>query len=187
MAFREVQSLDAEQVIRVGEEDGSDNTVETISGYYLGFKEIANSLNPTRKSKIHVFSIEGRNVGVWGTSVMDRKLAAVPAPSNPNTPSEGTAFMTTVTFTGLKPATKKGYRPSKNYNVGFDDENLIKVDAAIESSINTGSDEDDSPTVDASDFIDDVPAVSRASAFAAKPVTKDHAAAITKLLSKSKK
>lgn len=178
MAFREIQNLNADKVIRI-DDSGSDGSLESISGYYLGYKEIPSSLNPTEKTKIHVFSIEGNNIGVWGKKIMNTKLAAVPAPSNPQNLSDGRAFFTTVTFAGLRPATKKGFKPAYNYVVGFDDENVIKVDAALESSVSTGDEDNDVDNVEET--------VVARTPFTAQAATKDHAAAITKLLNKTRK
>ena len=178
MAFREIQSLDAEKAVRLGD---SDDALESIEGYYLGYKEIPNSLNPGKMSRLHIFTVEGKNVGVWGSSIMDRKLASVPAPSNPNNQSK-VAYMTAVAFTGLKPATKKGYRPSKNFSVGFDDTNSVAIDTALEAGLSNGDDD-----IDANDFIEEaaptpLPLTPARTAIKTGTLTKEHAKSVTSLL-----
>lgn len=173
MAFREIQSLDAEKVFRLGEEGTDENTIPSITGYYLGYRETPNSLNPGKMSRIHVFSVEGKNVGVWGATVLDKKLAAVAAPSNPHNSTNGVASMTEATFTGEIPPSKKGYRPSKNFSVRVDDTNTMNASVAVESSISTGADSD----IDAGDFTDEAEAFTPA-----KTVTKAQASAVSNLL-----
>lgn len=190
MAFKKVENLDADKIFRVGEEDGSDNTVNSISGYYLGYKETLNQLNPERPNRIHYFSIEGTTVGIWGTAVMNRLLGTVPAPANPNNNSNGTAFMTTVTFAGLRPARKKGFKPSKNFDVGFDDENSISVNTALSAGFSTGEEDDEIEN----DFSKDTPNTTQTTAVAANPllsrtarsttINKEHANSLTSLLKK---
>ena len=178
MAFKEIQSLQAETTVQLG---NGPNQAESIEGYYLGYKEVDNDLNPTEPAKLHIFSIEGKNVGVWGKSIMNNKLASVPAPSNPNKTSD-VAYLTTVTFLGLKPSYKKGRHPAKNFSVGYDDQNFISV-STLESGISTGEDN----SIDAEDFVDDAPVATppptpTRTAIKAGSLTKEHANSVTNML-----
>lgn len=95
MAFQQVADLDCEgEPLRLGGKDkktGKANPT-TIQGYYIGSKTHETKFGP---GKLHIFQTETGNVGVWGKTDMDSKLATVMA-----------GALTRVTFTGSVPSNK---------------------------------------------------------------------------------
>lgn len=163
MAFKEVQTLDAEKTVSIGvapaDYEGKTEILPTISGYYLGYKTVESKTPGMKASRLHMLSIEGKIVGVWGSAVMNKKLAGVAAPSNPLNQSEnGLATMVQITYTGLgkKNPSKPLIKPAKQYSVKVDDENTstfnvasLENDYDADTGFDTGSDIEDLSDLDA--------------------------------------
>lgn len=115
MAFKTIASLDADQTISIGgynKKERKENPI-SIEGYFLGSRKIASQKDKKGYSFIHVFQTLKGNVGVWGKTALDDKLAQV---------IPGT--MTQVNFTGMKP-TKNG--EMYTFKVAVDTDNTIEV------------------------------------------------------------
>lgn len=115
MAFKEVQSLDADTTISLGGTNRKTNkpNPKQVEGYYLGSKTIDDKKKKSGKSYIHVLQTANGNVGVWGKTDLDRKLLAV----EPGT-------MVRATCTGTRP-TPNG--DMYTYKVEIDSENTTDV------------------------------------------------------------
>lgn len=142
MAFKTVQSLDADNTVRLGGFDKKtkkDNPT-TTEGYYLGKRVVTGG--KFGDSTLHFLQTPKGNLGVWGKSDMDKKLAAVAA---------GT--MVRISFTGTRP-TNKG-NDQMIYKVEHDPENTIEVNIDMSSSNDSEENySDDSPT-DTDDVMED--------------------------------
>lgn len=152
MAFKEVNSLDTDNMIALGgfnKKNRSDNPTQ-VEGYFLGSKEVASPKSKTGLSKIHVFQTASGNLGVWGKTDLDRKLGTAPV-----------GAMVRATFTGLQSI------PGKNdmykYKVEVDTENTIEVAPSAEND-SEPTYADDLDDIDSEeDAIDEAP-VDRATA-----------------------
>lgn len=115
MAFQEVTSLDATTVIALGKTDKKTGKPypKTIEGYYLGNRKVDGKLG---ESTLHVFQTQKGNVGVWGTTDLNKKLSSVPV---------GT--MSKAEFTGMTPTPRGAMH---TYKVMKDSDNTIEVSAA---------------------------------------------------------
>ena len=112
MAFQEVASLDAEVTISLGgvnRKTGKKNPT-SVEGYYLGSRTVENKKG---ESKIHFFQTQKGNIGVWGKTDSDRKLAGI----EPGT-------MTRISFDKMQ-ATPNG--EMYKYKVEVDSANTIDV------------------------------------------------------------
>jgi hypothetical protein len=109
MAFREITSLEADTVIALGKIDKKTGKPypKVIEGYLLGSRTIK---SPRGDSSLFIFETPKGNVGVYGTTDLNRKLANV---------APGT--MTRVTSTGTRP-TKNGNMYT--YKVEQDQDNV---------------------------------------------------------------
>jgi len=120
MAFKEVQTLDAETTISLGgfnKKTRQDNPTQ-VEGYYLGSKTVPSQKSKTGKAYIHVFQTADGNVGVWGKTDLDRKMTAL---------SDKLGVMVRVTQKGTKPT--KGGNDMYMFRVEVDLENTIEVQA----------------------------------------------------------
>jgi hypothetical protein len=132
MAFKEVQSLEADTTISLGgfnKKTRTDNPT-TITGYFLGSRKVASPKAKTGWSALHVFQTAEGNVGVWGKTDLDRKLTAL------------------ATQLGvLVRVTQSGFKPTKNGNdmylfrVEVDADDRIEVD--LPQTLETQSTEED--------------------------------------------
>lgn len=113
MAFKTVSSLDADNTVSLGKRDKKTGKLgpNSAEGYYLGNRVVQTNLGP---STLHFLQTPKGNLGVWGSTDMNRKLGAVDA---------GT--MVRITAAGERPS-KKG-NPMKVFTVEFDTENTIEV------------------------------------------------------------
>lgn len=129
MGFKEVNSLDADVTIAIGKKDKSGKLYpKQAEGYFLGSREVENKRGV---SKLHFLQTSKGNLGVWGTTDLNRKLAQAPVGS-----------MVRITSTGTKP-TPNG--DMYTYRVEVDSDNSIEVSASDTSEVNTDySDEDTS-------------------------------------------
>src|ERR1700722_4366039 len=101
MGFKEVQSLDADVTVALGKADKETGKPypKTAEGYYLGKRTVENKRG---ESQLHFLQSAlaygdlglkvGQNLGIWGTTDLNRKLSEV----KPGT-------MVRVTSTGTKP------------------------------------------------------------------------------------
>ena len=127
MSFKEVSSLDADVTIALGKKNKETGKPypKQIEGYYLGSRTVENKRG---ESQLHFLQTANGNVGVWGTTDLNRKLSGVEA---------GT--MIRVTSTGTKP-TPNG--DMYTYKVEVDSENTIEVSASDNTSTVDDGDED---------------------------------------------
>jgi len=158
MGFTEVSSLDAEVTIALGKINKKTGKAypKQAEGYYLGSRTVENKRG---ESKIHFLKTDKGNLGVWGTTDLDRKLSSV-----------GAGTMVRITSTGTKP-TPNG--DMYTYKVEQDKTNTIEVEAAAPAYANdedTGYDEgtDDTESEDYSSDDTDEDAVQAAALAAAE-------------------
>lgn len=141
MSFKPIADLDCETTIQIGGKDKKTNkpNPKSLEGYYIGSKPITTKFGP---GKIHIFQTENGNVGVWGKTDMDNKLATV----NPGR-------MVRLAFTGTVPS-KKG-NPMWKYKVEVDEDNQIEV-AEAEQQLTGDQEPDGADYSDPSDHSDPV-------------------------------
>lgn len=113
MSFKEVASLDASTTIALGgkNEKTSKANPTAVTGHYLGYRTVTTEYGP---AKLHVFSTDKGNVGVWGKTNMNTKLEGVE-------PGQ----LVRVSFTGMQKV--PGRRDMYKYKVEVDTENTIDV------------------------------------------------------------
>lgn len=164
MAFKEVASLDAEVTISIGKinKETGKPYPKQAEGYYLGSRTVQNKRG---ESKIHFLQTPKGNLGVWGTTDLNRKLDSAPVGS-----------MVRVTSTGTKP-TPNG--DMYTYKVEVDSDNTIEVSAPQEAQEESYDDVEDSLVEET----DDVP-VYRAEAASQ---ASERAAKVQALLGKNKR
>lgn len=128
MAYKNVVDLSTDEVVSLGgvNADTGKANLTSIEGYYLGRREV-NGENGV--SYIQVFQTSKGNKGVWGKADINAKLARV----KPGT-------MVLITFLKIEKL-NKGKKMYK-YDVKFDSENTIDVDADL-SDEGSSSNEDD--------------------------------------------
>jgi hypothetical protein len=112
MGLTEVVSLEAEVTYSLGKLNKKTGKTDpkSVEGYYLGKRTVETKLGD---SSIHFFQTEKGNVGVWGTTDLNRKLSNV----KPGT-------MTKAEFAGMKPTPRGDMR---SFKVFQDKENTIEV------------------------------------------------------------
>lgn len=134
MAFKEIQSLDADTTISLGgfnKKTRTDNPTQ-IEGYYLGSRTVPSQKSKTGTAYLHVFQTADGNVGVWGKTDLDRKMTAL---------ADKLGVMVRVTQKGTKPT--KGGNDMYMFRVEVDVENFIEVSAPPTQSIETEEVSDD--------------------------------------------
>lgn len=125
MGFKEVASLDAEVTIAIGKTDKNGKAFpKQAEGYYLGSRTVESKRG---ESKLHFLQTAKGNLGVWGTTDLNRKLLQAPV---------GT--MVRITSTGTKP-TPNG--DMYTYRVEQDTDNTIEVANLEAGSATSASDE----------------------------------------------
>jgi hypothetical protein len=140
MSYQEISSLDADIVVALGKKDKKTGKAypKQAEGYYLGKRSVESSRG---SSFLHFLQTSEGNLGVWGTTDLNRKLSQVPA---------GT--MVRITSTGTKP-TPNG--PMYTYKVEQDSSNTIEVSSQDDS---TGdNDNEDNYQEDENDLEHQVP------------------------------
>lgn len=112
MGFTEVSSLDADVTVALGKTNKETGKPypKSAEGYYLGKRTVENKRG---ESQLHFLQTKNGNLGVWGTTDLNRKLSQVAA---------GT--MVRITSTGTKP-TPNG--DMYIYKVESDKGNTIEV------------------------------------------------------------
>lgn len=180
MAFKTVSDLSTDNAIALGGFNRKTNKENptTITGYFIGSKEVDSPKSKTGKAKLHVFQTEKGNVGVWGKTDLDQKLAAA---------QQGA--LTRVTFTGMQ-ETKNN--PMYKYRVEVDTENTIEVAPPATAALEEHGDFYDGSNDGADPFgEDDVDEAPPARALAprtpAKTPTADSQARVQALLAKGRK
>lgn len=184
MAMKEIQSLDADKTYRI-DDSGEENTTTEISGYYLGYREVVSTKYAGQITRLHLFQNDEGQVGVWGKKRMDQKLAGIPAPSNPITPTDGVAQFTTVRYNGE--IENKGFPNSKDFKVLTDKENTIEISVALSAGLSSevgAADSDDSNADIAAAYNPAAKAGAYGSGRA--NVSREHAAGVTNMLKKNK-
>lgn len=119
MAFKEVQNLDAENTISLGgfnKKTRKENPT-TAEGYFLGSKTVASPKSKTGQAFLHILKTPSGNLGVWGKTDLDRKLATV-TPGN----------LVRITQNGMVPL--PGGNEMYKFKVEVDTANCIEVSAA---------------------------------------------------------
>lgn len=167
MAFKQVSSLDADVTISVGKTDKATGKPypKQAEGYYLGNRTVQNKRG---ESKIHFLQTPKGNLGVWGTTDLDRKLVQV-IPGN----------MVRITSTGTKP-TPNG--DMYTYKVEVDSDNTIEVSAAE----NNAPEEDRSVVEDNEAPSDDTDGSDEDAKQAAALLAAERAAKVQAILNRSK-
>lgn len=140
MGFKEVQSLDADVVIALGKKDKNTGKAypKQIEGYYLGSRKVENKRG---ESALHFFQTAEGNVGVWGTTDLNRKLSSAPI-----------GAMIRATSTGTKP-TPNG--EMYTYKVEVDEDNTIEVETLAAGAVTAESEYDSSTNEDDSNENED--------------------------------
>ncbi len=141
MAFKQLQSLDAETTISLGgyNKKAKKENPTSIEGYYLGNKQVEDSKNADKKNTIYYLKTAKGNVAVWGKTDMDRKMSGAKV-----------GVMTRITHTGMKP-TKNG--EMYVYSVEVDADNTIEVEP--NGAVRSASYNDDEPSFNASEELDE--------------------------------
>lgn len=186
MAFKEVQTLDAEKTVRIGvapaDYEGKTEILPSIAGYYLGYKVVESKTPGMKPSRLHMLSIEGKILGVWGGADMNKKLALIPAPVNPgNQSADGLAQMVQITYTGKgkKNPSKPLIQPANLYRVENDSDNTATFNvASLESEYDADTGFETSVEAD-----DDLSALDEAPSPQGASSAKDRAARMTAKLS----
>jgi len=149
MGFKEVTSLDADTIISIGKTDKKTGKKFPTSaeGYYVGSRPVESKRG---KSNLHFLQTSKGNLGVWGTTDLDRKLAQV-------------------TLGNMVRITSTGTRPTPNgdmyvYKVESDSSNSIEVNTAPAANNYTDDDNESDDTTssydtDDSNDTDEVPLV----------------------------
>ncbi len=119
MGFREVSSLDADVTIALGKTNKATGKPypKQAEGYFLGSREVENKRG---KSQLHFLQTPKGNVGIWGTTDLNRKLGQATVGN-----------MVRITSTGTKP-TPNG--EMYTYKVEIDSDNSIEVSANVGDS-----------------------------------------------------
>jgi len=164
MAFKEVSSLDADITIAIGKvnKETGKPYPKQAEGYYLGSRKVENKRG---ESTLHFLQTPKGNLGVWGTTDLNRKLGAAPV-----------GAMVRVTSTGTK-ATPNG--DMYTYKVEVDSDNSIEV-AASDSAQESFDDLDESE--DTNSFEEEVPYQSNIAATSGRSVED-----VKRLLAKNKR
>lgn len=145
MAFKTVSDLSTDNAIALGgfnKKTRADNPT-SVTGYFIGSKEVDSPKSKTGKAKLHVFQTAEGNIGVWGKTDLDQKLRAAQV-----------GALTRVTFTGMQ-ETKNN--PMYKYKVEIDSDNTIDVAPGIEGEAGQSEDTDYADDGFSDDEADDAP------------------------------
>lgn len=181
MAFKTVNDLSTENAVALGGVNRKTNKANptTITGYYIGSRDVESPKSKTGKAKLHVFQTSTGNVGVWGKTDLDAKMCAAQ-----------TGALTRVSFTGMQ-ETKNN--PMYKYKVEIDTENTIEVATdTTPSQYSAGASDTEEESYDSNDLfsesdVDEAP-IPRAAAPStpARPPSADSQARVQALLAKRK-
>jgi hypothetical protein len=153
MAFKTVSDLSTDNAIALGgfnRKTNKENPTQIV-GYFIGSKEVDSPKSKTGKAKLHVFQTPKGNVGVWGKTDLDQKLAAATV-----------GALTRVSFTGMQ-ETKNN--PMYKYKVEVDTDDKIEVAPPTNDSFTSGGEEEgsyteaayDEPSDDEENDVDEAP------------------------------
>lgn len=122
MGFQEIADLDCTTTVSLGGVNKQTNKKNptTFEGYFIGTKQTPSTKSKTGFAALHIFQTRTGNVGVWGKTNLDQKLA-----------SATVGAMTKISFVGMVP-TKNN--PMFKYSVAQDKDNCIEVALPSESS-----------------------------------------------------
>jgi hypothetical protein len=128
MGFKEVSSLDADVTIALGKinKETGKPYPKQAEGYYLGNRKVENKRG---ESTLHFLQTPKGNLGIWGTTDLNRKLQQV-----------GVGVMVRITSTGTKP-TPNG--DMYTYKVETDKANTIEVETLSAGAVDSGNEESD--------------------------------------------
>lgn len=179
MAFKTVSDLSTETAVALGgtnRKTGKANPT-TITGYYVGSREVDSPKSKTGKASLHIFQTEKGNVGVWGKTDLDMKMKAATL-----------GALTRVSFTGMQ-ETKNN--PMYKYKVEIDTDNAIDVAAEAPAQEEESSDEGYAADFAEDEFseeddVDAAPVRVSPAARPARPPTADSQARVEALLAKRK-
>lgn len=173
MAFETLADLSTDNAIALGGFNKKERKANptSITGYYIGSKQVASPKSKTGFAALHVFQTPEGNVGVWGKTDLDQKLR-----------SAQLGAYTRVTFTGMQ-ETKNN--PMYKYKVEIDRENTIEVAAPTNEPTYAADDVGDG-FEDLDEYTADDAAPARAPANPASTPTADQQARVQALLNKRK-
>lgn len=122
MGFKEVNSLEADTTTAIGGVDKKTKKTNPVKaeGYFLGTKLVESAMSQTGTCKLHIIQTPKGNLGVWGKTDLDRKIAALGA--------KGPGSLIRITFTGKQPV--KGKQDMYKYKLEVDSFNRIDVPGA---------------------------------------------------------
>lgn len=177
MGFKTVSDLSTDNAIALGgfnKKTRQDNPT-TITGYYLGSKDVDSPMSKTGKAKLHIFQTSGGNTGVWGKTDLDRKMG-----------SAQVGALTRVTFDGLLEI--KGKNPMYKYKVEVDTENTIDVAPPAATSDDSYEEPSYDEPTDSEDDVDQAPTyvAPKAPAVGARAPSAEQQARVQALLGKRK-
>lgn len=160
MGYKELDTLDADVTIALGKKNKETGKPypKQAEGYFLGSRTVENKRG---ESKLHFLKTPEGNLGLWGTTDLNRKLGQVKP-----------GVMVRITSTGTK-ATPNG--DMYTYKVEVDEANTIVVSAAAETESGTIENDavnDDSDSTDSDDTDSDDNATSTAELLAAERAAK---------------
>lgn len=187
MAFKAVQDLGTDTTIALGgfNKTARKDNPTTLTGYFLGSRQVDSPKSKTGKAYIHVFQTPTGNIGVWGKTDLDRKIQAAQP-----------GALTRVSFDGMMKI------PGKNdmykYKVEVDTDDTIEVTApqAVSPAIiqesefsGAGTFGDVDGAYDGEDDVDAEPAyvAPKAPAVAARAPTAEQQAKVNALLNRARK
>lgn len=131
MAFTEIPDLDASETVSLGganKKTGKKNPT-SIEGYYIGTRQVPSQKAKSGFAALHILQTERGNVGVWGKTNLDQKMAGVVPGS-----------MIRITFVGM---VETRNNPMYKYKVEVDTSNSIDV-SSVSSELPAEGDEDSS-------------------------------------------
>ncbi len=143
MAYKTVQTLDADVTITIGGVDkktGKKNPT-SAEGFYLGKRVVEGS--KYGDSNLYVFQTEKGNLGVWGKTDLDRKMG-----------SAKLGQMTLIEYKGMKPS-KNGdmhtYQVAQDADASIDVSDIEAASSSDESEDAINSDADEAEELDTED------------------------------------
>jgi hypothetical protein len=169
--FKEVKGLEADITIALGKTNKETGKPypKQAEGYYLGSRSVENKRG---ESKIHFLQTPKGNLGLWGTTDLNRKMANAPIGS-----------MVRITSTGTK-ATPNG--EMYTYKVEVDDTNTIEVAAPAEETAAKSNYHDDEEA-DLDDVLGEGPGYEDETPAPALVASSDRQAKVKELLAKKRK
>lgn len=145
MAYKTVTDLSCDTTITIGgfnKKLKKDNPTQ-IKGYYLGSKKVVDNKKQSGFSYLYTFQTPKGNVGVWGRTDLDKKLARVAPGSHVIVTADGTLKVPTGEMYKYKVeynesdtievSEESTGTPEPEYNDGGDDEAYVAQSAQDES------------------------------------------------------